>query len=411
MVFRAKLRNLYYRCIKRPLYMLKLIMYRRRLPSRVAFIKKKSVIRILFITTEVRGWKGLPLYLKMLDNPRFEPVIGVGTNPKYPEAQYELINYLKQRNFSYYDFNNPNLSIDSVNPDFVIYDGPYEDAYPRNLRFSNNLNQVFLGCDYCINTTKHIVHLDHPWYDYCWQFYVEHEDVAKRKREILGSRARNIKVTGVPIQDELLLPKENFEDPWIDKSGKKRIIYAPHHSFKGVNGDGIEFATFLDYGEVMLEFAEKYSDYITIAFKPHPFLYIRLLKIWGKQRTDSYYQRWSDLQNTQFENGEYLGLFKYSDAIIHDSASFIVEYLYIDKPSMFLLADSNNIDDMFDYVKECYYSHEHGYNKEDIETFIENVIKGVDNKHEQRHNCIIHNLMPPNGATACENIINMILKG
>ena len=206
-----------------------------------------------------------------------------------------------------------------------------------------------------------------------------------------------------------LQPRESFDDPWIDKTGKKRIIYAPHHSFKGVNGDGIEFATFLDFGEAILAFAKKYQDKVTFAVKPHPFLYIRLLDIWGKEKTDAYYKQWQELPNTQFENEEYFGLFKYSDAIIHDCASFLVEYLYMDKPSLFLVADSNNIEDMFDFVKECFYSHEHGFSANDIEQFINNVIKGIDNKAEKRRECINKHLIPPHGNSACHNIVNSIL--
>ena len=395
--------------LKKIFYLIKLSLYWSKIPKKVKALRSKPIITVLFVTTEIRGWKGLPLYEKMLGHNRFLPIIGVNTNPKYPESKDELVSFLESRKYGFYDLDCEDQNIDSLAPDIIIYDSPYPTGYSHGVSFNNHLSYLFCGCDYCLSITKHIAHLDHPWYDYCWQFYVEHEDVLKRKMEILGKRARNIKVTGVPIQDELQLPPECFDDPWKDKTGKKRIIYAPHHSFKGVNGDGIEFATFLDYGEVMLELAKKYKDQITIAFKPHPYLYIRLLDVWGKERTDAYYNEWKNMPNAQFENGAYYGLFKYSDAIIHDCASFIVEYLYTDKPSMFLVAESNNIDDMFDYVKDCYYSHEHAYNSSEIESFINDVIIGEDKKKEQRRDCIKKHLMPQNGMSACDNIINCIL--
>lgn len=387
----------------------KLSTYWKKIPDKIEYIRNKDSITVLFVTTEIRSWKGLPLYLRMLKHPRFRPIVGANTNPKYPETKKGLISYLNEHGYYYVDLDSPNSSIRDVNPDIIIYDGPYENAYSNGVKFSNNLDFIFCGCDYCINITKHAAHLVHPWYDYCWQFYVEHEDVAIVKRELLGKRARNLRVTGVPIQDELRQPKEHFIDPWKDKTGKKRIIYAPHHSFKGENGEGIEFATFLEFGEAMQELALKYQDQITIAFKPHPYLYIRLLRIWGQEKTDTYYRRWQEMPNTQYENGEYFGLFKYSDAIIHDSASFIVEYLYEDKPSLFLVAESNHIEDMFDFVKDCFNSHEHGYNNIDIESFIQNVISGIDNMKEQRAKCIMNHLTPPNGLSACDNIINSIL--
>ena len=215
----------------------------------------------------------------------------------------------------------------------------------------------------------------------------------------------------MPIQDVLLLPKEKFSDPWKDKTGKKRIIYAPHHSFKGSNGDGIEFATFMEFGVLMLNIARKYREEVTFAFKPHPFLYIKLLSIWGEKRTQAYYKEWNNMPNTQYANGDYYGLFKYSDAIIHDSASFIIEYLYMNNPSMFLVAETNKKEDMFDFVIDGFNCHEHGRSDKDIEQFIQNVIAGIDKKSNQRKMFIDTQLQPPNGKTACDNIINTILNG
>ena len=400
---------LYNKTIGNILTRIRLFIYWRKLPPKVKSLRSKDTIKVLFINSTLNTWKTEMLYAVMSGHPRFQPTVGVFYSTKYPYAKDDFIAFLKKKGYNYVDLDTYNGGIKEINPDIIFYGSPYSYAYPKGLAFEENLNYILCGCDYCINITKHVAHLKHPWYDFCWQFYVEHEDVAVRKKEILGKRANNIIVTGVPNQDELRLPRESFIDPWKDQTGKKRIIYAPHHSFKGVNGDGIEFATFLDYGEAILDFAKKYEDKVTFAFKPHPFLYIRLLDIWGKERTDAYYKEWQGLPNTQFENEAYFGLFKYSDAIIHDCASFIVEYLYMDKPSLFLVAESNNINDMFDFVKDCYYSHEQAYSETDIERFISNVIAGIDNKEIQRRDCIQKHLVPPHGKTACQNIIDAIL--
>ena len=409
MNLRVFARRVYRKFVKPVLYILRLRLYLFSLPNKISTMRGKDCIKVLFVATGIRGWKALPLYIRMMEHQRFNPIIGVNTNPKYPDSKAELLDFVLSRHYEFIDLDDDNNTIDSINPDLIIYDSPYEEGYSHNVSFSHHLNYLLCGCDYCLAITSHKAHMVHPWYDHCWQFYVEHDDVAKRKKELLGWRANNIRVTGVPIQDELQLPKEHFVDPWKDHSGKKRIIYAPHHSFKGVNGEGIEFATFLEYGELMIELAKKYKEQITIAFKPHPYLYIRLLSIWGKERTDAYYKKWEEMPNTQFENGAYYGLFKYSDAIIHDCASFIVEYLYMDNPSLYLVAESNNIDDMFDFVKDCYNSHEQAHNAMDIESFIRNIIEGVDIKREQRQECIKKQLTPPHSKTACDNIIDAIL--
>lgn len=40
---------------------------------------------------------------------------------------------------------------------------------------------------------------------------------------------------------------------------------------------------------------------------------------------------------TQLDEGEYESLFYYSDAIIHDSSSFLAEYVFTNKPALYLM--------------------------------------------------------------------------
>lgn len=388
---------------------LRYYLYKLYITFRIPVIRKKSTIKVLFVICEVSSWKSELLYLTMLKHPRFNPILGVSTCSIPPNTKSSLINYLKSKKYDYYDLDLEKNSIDKISPDIIFYYKPYSPCYSPGHFFNKNLRYVFCGMDYCFSTTKHIQHIELAYYDYCWLFFTEHNDVANYRRKVLGYKAKNVRVTGVPMQDILMLNKKNFNDPWKDKMGRKRIIYAPHHSVKGTNGKGIEFATFLDYGEPILQFAKKYKDVVTMAFKPHPNLYMKLINIWGQKKTDDYYNEWEKLSNTQIETGEYVGLFKYSDAIIHDCSSFIVEYLYINKPSLYLVADTNKMDDMFDFVLGAFNRYEHGCSVSDIESFITNVIAGIDVKKEERQIYVQHQLLPPNGKTACENIVNTIL--
>jgi CDP-glycerol glycerophosphotransferase (TagB/SpsB family) len=97
--------------------------------------------------------------------------------------------------------------------------------------------------------------------------------------------------------------------------------------------------------ELMLELAQAYKDRIQIAFKPHPSLITQLYQHpdWGKERADDYYARWQQMENTQLETGGYVDLFMTSDAMIHDSGSFVVEYLYANRPVMFVSINLQSI--------------------------------------------------------------------
>ena len=78
----------------------------------------------------------------------------------------------------------------------------------------------------------------------------------------------------------------------------------------------------------MLSFTEKYKDKIQIAFKPHPNLKTVNKSSKSGKPNDDYYDKWNSLDNGQLEEGDYFDLFLQSDAMIHDSVSFLSEYLY-----------------------------------------------------------------------------------
>lgn len=383
--------------------------YRIKLPRRVRAIRNKDKIKVLFIISEIASWKTELLYNKMLQHSKFQPVLGVSTSYGPPNVKQPLINYLKSKGYNFFDLDSESKSIKNIAPDIIFYYKPYGICYSLGHFFDYNKAYVFCGMNYCFSTAKLEHHVNIKYFDYCWLYFVEHNEIAQYRKELLGFRARNTRFTGVPMQDTLNMPKSCFHDPWKDKSGKKRIIYAPHHSIKGTNGAGVEFATFLEVGEAMLSLAKKYSDKVSFAFKPHPTLYMKLVEIWGKERTTSYYDEWKELPGMQIETGEYLGLFKYSDAIIHDCSSFILEYLYIDKPGMYLIADTNNIGDMYKYVQEAFNCYEHGRTIDDVESFIIDIINNCDNMRDKRKSYIHENLLPPYGNSACDNIINCIL--
>jgi CDP-glycerol glycerophosphotransferase (TagB/SpsB family) len=107
--------------------------------------------------------------------------------------------------------------------------------------------------------------------------------------------------------------------------------------------------------------------------------------------------------------GEYLDLFFTSDAMIHDSGSFLIEYLYTKKPVMFLRSD-NSIEERFNEVGKMALSKIYqGKNKEDLESFVQEVIiGGRDLMANERIHFFNSTVKPPNYKTASENIFNNI---
>lgn len=148
---------------------------------------------------------------------------------------------------------------------------------------------------------------------------------------------------------------------------------------------------------------------IQIVFKPHPLLLTKLYNIWGKEKTDHYYSQWEKGDNTQIALGDYVPLFLYSDAMIHDCGSFTVEYLYTKKPVMYLVKDEHHADDLNEFGKKAFDLHYKGRCVEDVENFIKDVIAGRDEKKNEREIFYQDYLLPPDGNTASDNIIKAIL--
>jgi CDP-glycerol glycerophosphotransferase (TagB/SpsB family) len=245
--------------------------------------------------------------------------------------------------------------------------------------------------------------------NFTWRFFLETEIHQKLSRIHARNKGINTIVTGYPGMDIFLQKGYNPIDDWKIKNRKiKRIIWAPHHTISGM-GASLDYSTFLSYSELMLQLAEKYKNEIQIAFKPHPVLRPNLSKeeVWGKNKTDEYYQKWADLPNGLLEEGNYIDLFLTSDGMIHDSSSFVIEYLYTNKPVMFLI-NNDSIPDKFNEIGKMAFSKlYHGKSQKDIEEFIRNVIiRGKDIGKEERIEFFDSIVKPPNNRSASENIFN-----
>ena len=81
----------------------------------------------------------------------------------------------------------------------------------------------------------------------------------------------------------------------------------------------------------------------------------------------------------------------------------------MDNPVMYLVRDENHTVNMIPYAKEAFNLHYKGTSVADIEQFILNVINEIDPLKEKRKEFKQQHLMPPNGRSACENIIDSIL--
>lgn len=360
----------------------------------ISNIKIKNKIKVVFLVIHKSMWKVDSIFNNMMEDPFFEPLILICPNIKY---KYELMvddmgdsfEYFEGKNYpviSSYDIkNNKWLSLTELMPDLVFFTNPYNLT---RREYYNDAFRNYLSCyvPYFYLMTTHDD--DQPIYNQVfhnliWKIFLPHQESLRCTKKTAVNRGKNALVTGYPFCEDLLTTMNNNSIWKKQDKNKIKIIYAPHHTI----GNDIELrlSTFLKYAIFFKELSIKLKDEIQWCFKPHPILKSKLYGHlnWGKEKTDKYYEYWQNSSNTQFENGEYIELFKQSDCMIHDSGSFLVEYLFVQKPVLYLMTEYTKMN-LNEFGLEALKSCSQAYNEEEIKYFIYKLRNNYDEIKEQK---------------------------
>ena len=386
-------------------------------------VRNKNKIKVAFFLIHDSVWKYEGVYKLMEEDKRFEPIVVVCPFIAYGEETmlldmnqayenfkikgYNVIKTLNEETGEWLDVKK------GIRPDIVFFTNPWKltkDKYYID-EFTGTLTCYV---PYFFHVTKHLKeNYSGILQNLVWRVYYEtkiHESFAK-----LYSRnnASNVVITGYPGLDSLIEKKKVIKDPWkIQSLLIKRIIWAPHHTIEGQDA-GLKYSNFSKYAQFIFEFVRTHPSEIQIAFKPHPLLKSKLYKdrAWGHKRTEMYYRQWADLENGILAEGDYIDLFLTSDAIIHDSGSFTIEYLSTSKPCLYTIHDEGGSDRLNDFGRLAFNLHYHAYEDNDILKFIDKVVLGGnDIKREERIGFINQYLLPPNQKTASENIVSDLIQ-
>lgn len=394
-------------CIVYPLYQKGLVMY----------IRRKDKINIVFIASSLSMWRYQNIYALLSKHPRFKVSIVIVPFAPYSKDQQKndiitLKTYFDSLGIQYYlgDSTSKNVLKDLC-PDILFYPQPYGGHYNYQYDYFYFKNRLLCYYPYAFWMSANDWSYNMPLHNYAWKLFYSTELHRKDAQTFSFNKGRNVEVVGYPNADNFLLKEHN--DVWKPQAKrKKRLIWAPHFT---IFSDGyVTQSNFLWMSDFMLELTDKYADRIQFVFKPHPRLLTELYKHedWGKDKATRYYEEWKTRENTQLEEGEFIDLFMTSDAMIHDSGSFCVEYHYSGKPVMYI-ADNfeEQLKEKGDFGKTAMRLHYVGTCKEDIINFIENVIlRGDDPMKMDREHFYKKYLLPPNGKSVAENTMDVFLK-
>ena len=241
-----------------------------------------------------------------------------------------------------------------------------------------------------------------------WKVFSPHYTSKEYYQQKRMKGGKGVVVTGLPACEPLLEPSRQFSYPWKNHSGEKlRVIWAPHWLIRS----DLKLATIYELGEEIRELAWRYQDRVEWVMRPHPFLRPTMANHpdWGKNKTDDFFQFWSESGFTQIEEGEYTDLFHTSDAMIHDSGSFLAEYLCVDKPVMYLKTELTSDNYLNDFGISALNACTIGRKVEDVEQFINDLIDGKDPGIQKRKRFIEERLKAlyetPPSKKICHNLL------
>lgn len=396
---------------KRSLNIKKLNRKRKRL---IEQLKCKDQINVVFFAVFDSTWKCDSLYRKMLENKKFNPVIVI-----CPVMNYGLDNMIKRMEDCSQFFENKGYSyLKSYNqeknefldvkkefkPDIIVYTNPYKGLIHDNYYLDKYDDILTCYIPYFYESGNEEMFYNMDFHNYVWRYYVESDALKDEQEKKLKRKRHNV----VPVG---FCPFDEFKE--VKKTYKKtdeiiRIIWAPHHLINSTTylRDG-----FFKYHDLFFELAEKYNGKVHFIFRPHPLLKNKLEKVesWGPAKTANYYERWTQCPNCSIEEKtNYIELFSRSDAIIHDCGSFMVEYLYENKPSLFTNKEVFTTELYWQSainVMKCYYRAD---SKDEVVKFIDEVVIGHnDPKKSLREEFIKEHIHPE--CDVAQNIIDDIL--
>lgn len=386
-------------------------------------IKGKERIKVVFLVIHKSVWKVDSVFQKMLMDPLFDPEVLVCPYIIYGEERMledleQTYDYFLRKGYpAKKSLNNDGswVKLEDVKPDIVFFTNPhdltrkeyYEEAY---------LNYLSGYAGYGIAVSKYRNCQDQynqEFHNAVWQIFLQHKVGMSLSKEYAANKGANTYLVGDTLIEQML-SSTNQQVAWKKQDEKKlKIIWAPHHTITTDDIKMLPYSTFLQYAESMMGIANELKSTVQFAFKPHPILRSKLYQHpqWGKEETDRYYDFWQNSSNTQIDEGEYIALFNQSDAMIHDSAAFTAEYLFLNKPVMHL--GKQGVERFFnDFALEAYHCHYKAKSKTDILQFIETHISNdlmADTREQfiKKHSYVVGDIEQPS-ALIIKNIKNKL---
>lgn len=377
-------------------------------------VRNGEKIKVAFLAISAAEWPASDLYHSLCQNERVEcyiivpPLVDREADSRI-DTYRQTYRYFEQNGYdvrgAYDETSGRILQWDDLGgkPDVVIHLTPWFQSLPAAFQvISFPFSCINCYIPYGIYVADSIDQsyavnfvYNKEFINMMWRVYADSKKNLEgyRKHELL--HGKNVFLSGYIKMDQLYRMKEWNEEEirkiWEIPEGRKademkKVIIAPHHSFMGYGG--IKYSTFARNAWFLLYLAQKYQDKVSFIFKPHPNLRLRAVEAGvfeNYEEYDRYVEEWNALPNAKVvQETDYLDIFATSDGMIMDSASFIAEYMYVNKPLLFLQREGQAFNELGKVLLEGHYLQQ-GEHYLKMEKFLQDIIlNGHDTKKDIR---------------------------
>ena len=387
--------------------------YNKKIEQNIAFIKKnqrkvkqklknKKHLNVAFYVYDSAKWKCQSVYELLESNKNFTPFIFVTkcnapkSNFNYQTADdvknnYNYFNSKGMRVKCAFDFEkNKFIPFEKINPkpDIIIYQHPWYVETSQGPVVCSKFALTYY-IPYYISDIDNSIEYDLRFHRYIYRYFVPDEIIRKNYAPNMYDKGEKLVVAGHP-QLDFYLKKNNDNE-------KKYVIYAPHWT---VCGDNLRYSTFDWNGYEILKFAQNHPE-IDWVFKPHPclFNFLYMSGYMSKKSAQEYYKSWEKISKACYD-GDYMELFQKSYALITDSGSFLIEYLFTKQPCIHLVSEHFKPNESVKNICKTYYN---AYNIEEMTNLFEEVLINKNDYKKQERLNLLKELNYPNCA---EIIVN-----
>lgn len=406
-------------------------------------LKQNKKIKVAFLPISAAEWPAEYIYRKLEMDTRFEPeVIPVPLigRPKKERGKVYMQTYDFFANGNYNVKKVYNAETEEIvgwediggMPDIVVHVTPWYLNLAHNYQVGKlplNVLNVYISYGFKIadsingSYAKECVY-NKEFMNIMWKVYTETPQNYQGFKNYQTLHAKNVVNSGY-IKMDYFYDNHNYSNEklmkmWSIPNGGdihkyKKILITPHFSIADTNV--VSFSTFEKNMYFYVYLAKKYRENVSFIFKPHPNLRNALIKNGYMKSIDeyeAYLDEFRKLPNASVcEEGDYLELFDTSDGIIDDSVSFIGEYMYVDRPMLFLERPEQRFNELGKALIKAHYK-VCGEDYMGIDNFVNDVVINSNDYMKQEREAIFSEELDYysyNGIKASEYVYKDIIGG